>query len=129
MVGFPRGGTIKYLLTNSFLDSIIVTRFAKIDHLRASTDIHFLPVHERYVHPCTIQKHQAPDDRLPGLLLQTAFYRCCETTRVHFMVLRGINRTVYMGYQAAPHASLGLLCGLCQFVPQAEGTALLFESE
>ena len=27
-----------------------------------------------------IQKHQALDDRLPGLLLQTAFYRCCETT-------------------------------------------------
>ena len=34
-----------------------------------------------------------------------------------------------MGYQAAPHASLGLLCGLYQFVPQTEGTALLFESE
>ena len=47
------------------------------------------------IHPCTIQKHQALDDRLPGLLLQTAFYRCCETTRVHFMVLRGINRTVW----------------------------------
>ena len=47
------------------------------------------------IHPCTIQKHQAPDDRLPGLLLQTAFYRCCETPRVHFMVLRGINRTVW----------------------------------
>ena len=45
------------------------------------------------------------------------------------MVLRGINGTVYMGYQAAPHASLGLLCGLYQFVPQAEGTALLFGSE
>ena len=46
------------------------------------------------IHPCTIQKHQALDDRLPGLLLQTAFYRCCETMRVHFMVLRGINRAV-----------------------------------
>ena len=34
-----------------------------------------------------------------------------------------------MGYHAAPHASLGLLCGLYQFVPQTEGTALLFESE
>ena len=34
-----------------------------------------------------------------------------------------------MGYQAAPHASLGLLCGLYQFVPQTEGTALLFGSE
>ena len=47
------------------------------------------------MHPCTIQKHQALDDRWPGLLLQTAFYRCCETTRVHFMVLRGINRTAW----------------------------------
>ena len=28
-----------------------------------------------------------------------------------------------------PHASLGLLCGLYQFVPQTEGIALLFESE
>ena len=34
-----------------------------------------------------------------------------------------------MGYHAAPHASLGLFCGLYQFVPQTEGTALLFESE
>ena len=33
------------------------------------------------------------DNRLPGLLLQTAFYRCCETTRVHFMVLGCVNRT------------------------------------
>ena len=47
------------------------------------------------LHPCTIQKHQALDNRLLGLLLQTAFYRCCETTRVHFMVLRGINGTAW----------------------------------
>ena len=33
------------------------------------------------------------DYRWPGMLLQTAFYRCCETMRVHFMVLSGINRT------------------------------------
>ena len=72
-----------------------MTIFGKIDHLRASTEIHFLPVHERYIHACTIQKHQALDHRLPGLLLQTAFYRCCETTRVHFMVLRGINGTAW----------------------------------
>ena len=31
--------------------------------------------------------------RLPGLLLQTTFYRCCETMRVHFMVLGCVNRT------------------------------------
>ena len=47
------------------------------------------------LHPCTTQKHQVLDHRWPGLLLQTAFYRCCQTTRVHFMALEGINRTAW----------------------------------
>ena len=34
-----------------------------------------------------------------------------------------------MGYQTAPHGSLGLPCGLYQFLPLTEGTALLFEYE
>ena len=34
-----------------------------------------------------------------------------------------------MGYQTAPHGSLGLPIGLYQFIPPTEGTALLFESE
>ena len=34
-----------------------------------------------------------------------------------------------MEHQAAPHASLSLLCGLHQFVSHTESTALLFESE
>ena len=34
-----------------------------------------------------------------------------------------------MGYQTAPHGSLGLPCGLYQFMSLSEGTALLFESE
>ena len=34
-----------------------------------------------------------------------------------------------MGYQTAPHSSLGLPCGLYQFMSLTEGTALLFESE
>ena len=42
-----------------------------------------------------MQKHQALDNRLPGLFFQTAFYRCYETTRAHFMVMRGINRTAW----------------------------------
>ena len=45
------------------------------------------------IHLCIILKHQVLDNRLPGLLIQTAFYRCCETTRVHFMVLGRVNRT------------------------------------
>ena len=34
-----------------------------------------------------------------------------------------------MGYQTAPHGSLGLPCGLYQFMSLTEGTALLFEFE
>ena len=70
-----------------------MTIFWKTDHLDTRTEIHLLPV--RDTHSCTIQKHQALDDRLPGLLLQTAFYRCCETMRVHFMVLGHVNRTAW----------------------------------
>ena len=34
-----------------------------------------------------------------------------------------------MEYQTAPHSSLGLPCGLYQFMSLTEGTALFFESE
>ena len=34
-----------------------------------------------------------------------------------------------MGYQTAPHGSLGLFCGLNQFMSLTEGTGLLFESK
>ena len=34
-----------------------------------------------------------------------------------------------MGYQTAPHGSLGPPCGLDQFMSLTEGTALLIESE
>ena len=34
-----------------------------------------------------------------------------------------------MGYKTAPHGSLGLPCGLYQFMSLTEGTALLFGSE
>ena len=34
-----------------------------------------------------------------------------------------------MGYQTAPHGSLGLPYGLYQFMSLTEGTPLLFESE
>ena len=44
------------------------------------------------------------------------------------MVLNRVNRTAW-GYQTAPHGSLGLPCGLYQFMSLAESTALLFESE
>ena len=47
------------------------------------------------LHSCTTQKHQVLDDRWPGLLSQTTFYRCCETKRMHFSALRGINKTAW----------------------------------
>ena len=46
----------------------------------------------RKLHSCTTQKHQVLDN---GLLSQTAFYRCCQTTRMHFLALRGINKTAW----------------------------------
>ena len=63
-----------------------MTGSGKTGLIATITDIHFLPVREC----CTHALH-----RWPGLLLQTAFYRCCQTTRVHFMALEGINRTAW----------------------------------
>ena len=58
--------------------------FWKTNHLRTRTEIHFCwYVIDTLMHHPEI-KHQAPDSRLPGLLLQMAFYQC---TRVHFMFL------------------------------------------
>ena len=73
--------------------SAYVTEFWKTDHPRTRTEINLLPVHDRHTHALAILKHQVIDNRLPGLLLQTAFYRCCETTRVHFMILGCVYRT------------------------------------
>ena len=41
------------------------------------------------------QKHQVLGNRWPDLLLQTAFCRCCKTTKVHVMVLGRVNRTAW----------------------------------
>ena len=59
-----------------------------------STVFHFLSLRESYTH-ALYQKHQVLDDRWPGLLSQTAFYQCCQTTIIHFLALRGINRTAW----------------------------------
>ena len=50
---------------------------------------------ERYIHALSRNTTKLLNHRWQSLFLQTAFYRCCETTRVHFMVLgrRGVNRT------------------------------------
>ena len=48
-------------------------------------------------------------------------YQCCQTTRVHFMVLVDINITG-RGTKPLPY-------GLYQFMSLTEGTALFFEFE
>ena len=83
---------IKLILTDH---KVFVTIFKKIDHLRASTEIHFLPVQERYIHALSRKTNCLTIYRWPSLLLQAAFYRCCETTRVYFMVLGCVNRTAW----------------------------------
>ena len=71
-----------------------VTGSGKTGLIATITDIHFLPVRESCTHALP-RNTQVLDHRWPGLLLQTAFYRCCQTTRVHFVALKGINRTAW----------------------------------
>ena len=82
------------LFDNTYIKlTIIVTAFWKTNHLDTRTEIRLLPVRDRHTH--ALSRNTKLDNRLPGLLLQTDFYRCCETTRVHFMVLGCINRTAW----------------------------------
>ena len=74
----------------SILFIIYVTGSGKTSLIHTSTEIQFLSVHS-----CTTQKHQVLGNRWPGLLLQTAFCRCCKTTKVHVMVLGHVNRTAW----------------------------------
>ena len=61
------------------MQSIYVTEFAKTDLMGTNTEIHFLPVDESHTHALSRNtKHL----RLDG---QVCFFRCCKTTRVHFM--------------------------------------------
>ena len=69
-------------------------------------------------------KHQALDSRLPGLLLQTAFYQCCEIMRVHFMVLGRVNRTAW-DTKLLLTAVWASLVDCIKFISLTEGTALL----
>ena len=82
------------LLLQKYLTTF-VTGSGKTGLIVTITDIHFLPVRESCTHALYTQKHQVLDHRWPGLLLQTAFYRCCQTTKVHFIALEGINRTAW----------------------------------
>ena len=71
------------------------------------------------------------DHRWPGLLLQIAFYQCCQATR-------GTNRIAWGTKLLLTLASLVDCISLCHIlkaqrysfiVSQTEGTALLFQAE
>ena len=64
-----------------------MTVFWKTNRIDTNTEIHFLPVDKSHSYSCTIKRHQALETsyRWPGMLLQAAFFRHCQTTRVHFM--------------------------------------------
>jgi len=68
-----------------------VTRSGKTG-LITTTDIHFLPVRESWTHALPRNTKNLITEGQVCLLLQTAFYQCCQTTRVHFMALGGTNR-------------------------------------
>ena len=112
---------IRYLL--SLKHAKYVTVFWKSSHLCTRAEIHLLLVHDRH-----IMHHSVLDYRSPGLLLQMAFYRCCETTRVHFMVLRRINRIAW-GTKLLLTPVIASFVDCISLFCTLEGTALLFESE
>ena len=69
------------------------------------------------------------DHRWPSLLLQAAFYRCCETMRLHFMVLGRVNRTAWGTKLLLTAVLASLVDCISSSVSLTEGTALLFDSE
>ena len=78
-----------------------------------------------YLNATSIQKHQKLDNRFPDMLLQMAFYRCCKTTKVQFVVLIGLHGVPgCSSYQSWPLLWIVSVC-----VTHCEGTALLFESK
>ena len=73
---------------------LYVTVFWKTDHLHTKTEIHLLPVRDRHTHALSRNtKYQTIDCQV--CFYRLAFCWCCETTRVHFMVLGCVNRTAW----------------------------------
>ena len=72
---------------------LYVTGPGKTGLMCTSTIFYFLSVRESYTHALPRNTKYLTTDGHAGLLSQTAFYRCCQTTRMHFSALRGINRT------------------------------------
>ena len=59
------------------------------------TVFHFLSVRESYTHALPRNTKYLTIDGHAGLLSQMVFYRCCQTIRMHFSALRGINETAW----------------------------------
>ena len=72
-----------------------MTGSGKTGLIHTSTEIQLLSISERYTHTLPRNTKYLAIYRWPGLLLQTAFCRCCKTTKVHFMVLGRINRIAW----------------------------------
>ena len=72
---------------------LIVTVFQKTDHLSTRTEIHLLPVHDRPLmhYPETSSTRQ----QIARSAFTDGIYQCCQTTRVHLIVLGGINRAAW----------------------------------
>ena len=61
-----------------------MTGFTKTVPKGTRGKIQIKPIYTLKLHPGTIQTHQVYGCRWPGLLLQTAFCRPCQTMRVHY---------------------------------------------
>ena len=103
-----------------------VTIFGKIDHLRASTEIHFLPIQERHVHALSRNTNCLTIDG------QVCFYRRLFTDAVKPRGCISWYRGALIGLHGVsncPSRKSWPPSGLYQFMSLTEGTALLFESE
>ena len=107
---------------------IFVTESGKTGLIHTSTEIQFLSISERYTHALPRNTKHLAIDGHAGLLLQTAFCRCCKATKVHVMVLGRVNRTAW-GTKLLLTAVWASLVDCTSPKSLTEGTPLLFESE
>ena len=99
---------------------LYVTRSEKAGLIATITDIHILSVHESCTHALPRNtKHLIIDG-------QVSFYSQFFTDAVKPRGCISWPWRACVGYKTAPDGSLGLPCGLHQFVSHTEGTALLF---
>ena len=92
-----------------------------------------MPVHESHTHALSRDSKNLRLDDHAGLLLQEAFFRRFQTTRVHFMACVApeghYNKTAWSAKLILINGRPGLPCELCPSGSPTDGTALLFEFE